>query len=222
MRKSEARAPATAGRAVRVLAGLPRTRPQRASARRVGLARGAPTRPRRARLERAEPSKNARGTKRRPPARRMGAPVPKQGYEAEPDSLERGPVHDLPAAPELRARPPSAPAACATEPGRRELGVGACSGERRRPRVCPAERPRAPLRGRRAPRSGRIRPRADLYTPPRRASMTQVAEGGGPNADRVDRSAGANRPSEAVAPHTGRASPSAHPVGADDYAYRRP
>ncbi len=85
-----------------VLAGLPRIRPQRASARRVaaraGASRGASPAARtvgssgvQAKSRKAPP----RQTKQRRPARRGGAtagePVPRQGFEAEPDALG-GPV----------------------------------------------------------------------------------------------------------------------------------
>ena len=63
-----------------VLASLPRTRPQRASARRTAL--------RAAKSSKAPP----RQAKKRQPANSRGAsdePVPRQGFEAEPDSLGR-------------------------------------------------------------------------------------------------------------------------------------
>jgi len=63
-----------------VLASLPRTRPQRASARRTAL--------RAAKSSKAPP----RQAKKRQPANSRGAsdePAPRQGFEAEPDSLGR-------------------------------------------------------------------------------------------------------------------------------------
>jgi hypothetical protein len=60
-----------------VLAGLPRTRPQMASARRAAS-------------RDSKPGKAPRqATKRRPAKRRPtpGEPAPRQGFEAEPDSL---------------------------------------------------------------------------------------------------------------------------------------
>jgi hypothetical protein len=72
-----------------VLAGLPRTRPQRASARRVAsrsarsnAAVKVPAAPKREAKKRTQ-------TKRRTRAKES---VPRQGYEAEPESLN-GPVH---------------------------------------------------------------------------------------------------------------------------------
>jgi len=68
-----------------VLAGLPRTRPQRVSARRVASRAAkssevAASKPR--------PKKRSQAKRRRPATES----VPAQGYEAEPESL-RGPVH---------------------------------------------------------------------------------------------------------------------------------
>ena len=60
-----------------VLAGLPRTRPQLASARRAAS-------------RAAKPSRAPRPTHRRRPAKSRptpGEPAPRQGFEAEPDSL---------------------------------------------------------------------------------------------------------------------------------------
>jgi hypothetical protein len=78
------RAPASAG-GPSVLAGLPRTRPQRVSARRAASRAAKPS------------TAPPRHTKERQPAPSrvtglvIGEPVPRQGFEAEPDSLA-GPV----------------------------------------------------------------------------------------------------------------------------------
>jgi hypothetical protein len=57
-----------------ILAGLPRTRPQRASARRVAARATKPSRASRAHASRSEPA---------------AASVPMQGYESDGDSLNR-------------------------------------------------------------------------------------------------------------------------------------
>ncbi len=85
-----------------VLAGLPRTRPQRASARRDAARAAKPSKvpaaPRvagqRAAAAKGAAKTPARPTNRRKPAsvrRPLDEPVPRQGFEAEPDSLD-GPV----------------------------------------------------------------------------------------------------------------------------------
>ncbi len=66
-----------------VLAGLPRTRPQRASARRIAARAAKPSTAPPGQTKRHQPTKS-RGTD-------VGEPVPRQGFEAEPDSLA-GPV----------------------------------------------------------------------------------------------------------------------------------
>jgi hypothetical protein len=76
-----------------ILAGLPRTRPQRASARRVAARVGKPsaTPPRQA-TKRAPAKTRARRQRREPAGDSAAAEerAPKQGFEAEPD--QQGPV----------------------------------------------------------------------------------------------------------------------------------
>ncbi len=82
-----------------VLAGLPRTRPQRTSARRAASRAAkpskAPATSRAAGQRKTTTAKTAaQPTNRRKPAsvrRPLEEPVPRQGFEAEPDSLD-GPV----------------------------------------------------------------------------------------------------------------------------------
>ncbi|MGO9447432.1 MAG: hypothetical protein ACLQQB_02220 [Solirubrobacteraceae bacterium] len=69
-----------------VLAGLPRTRPQRASARRVA------SRAANAAKASTAPARQTKKRSRTKSPRPVDEPVPKQGYEAEPESLN-GPVH---------------------------------------------------------------------------------------------------------------------------------
>jgi hypothetical protein len=106
---SDPRAPTSAGGSGRelggagaegpgVLAGLPRTRPQRASARRDASRAAKPSKvPAATRVagQRKTTTKTAtQTTNRRKPAsvrRPLEQPVPRQGFEAEPDSLD-GPV----------------------------------------------------------------------------------------------------------------------------------